>query len=323
MNVKKDVKFKIKPSFAFVALCPLVICAYLAACAHAGEQQGIERQDLKKINFTQLADNAETLQKYPFTKDDFAEINAHYVAEKDTQVYVAEIKDTHIKDAFLVYVDGAIECGIYCDFRGYAKTKDGFNKIWDVLARDPVYLQTCPNETSVITTGGSMEPGYPNLSNATQWVYSGGKFEFKATYPGLEDVPTCGANTDAGKRGVNAGPLAVYGEPLKVQPCKTGVPGSNFGWEVIKFYLPPEILQAPTTPMSHRQIVEAVDKRTREASSLADTGIRQLIPVYEKSHRGDKGDPYMELADAFNSGRGAEELPGVNPVQDQSHGESG
>ena len=35
--------------------------------------------------------------------------------------------------------------------------------------------------------------------------------------------------------------LTVYGETLKVSPCSTGVPGSDFGWEVIKFYLPPEI----------------------------------------------------------------------------------
>ena len=226
------------------------------------------RGTLRKLHFTEVKNTAEDLLKYPFTKDAFDDIKKYYITPNvphDTKVYVAEIKDQYIKDVFLEYIGGSIACGIYCDFQSYAKTKDGFHKIslgedYDVLAREPVYLHPCPNETSMITTGGSIETGHPSLSNVTQWIYSGGKFEYKATYPGLEHVPACGADTNAGKRRVNAGTLAVYGEPLKVQPCKTGIPGSNFGWEDIKPYLPPGILSTPEKPMSHEQIVGVVDK---------------------------------------------------------------
>lgn len=165
----------------------------------------------------------------------------------------------------------------------------------------------------MITTGGSIETGHPSLSNVTQWIYSGGKFEYKATYPGLEHVPACGANTNAGKRGANTGALAVYGEPLMVSPCHTGIPDSNLGWEDVRPYLPPEILRKPKMPLSHEQIVAALKKLTDEVDVLAAKKIEQFEPIYQEIYKTDIGGHLQELADAFNSDHGADLFPGVDP----------
>jgi hypothetical protein len=69
MNMKKDVKFKVKPAFAFLALCPFVVFGFLAACANAENPQ-----NLKKLNFAEVQNTAENLLKYPFINATFADI---------------------------------------------------------------------------------------------------------------------------------------------------------------------------------------------------------------------------------------------------------
>jgi hypothetical protein len=114
------------------------------------------------------------------------------------------------------------------------------------------------------------------------------------------------------ERAVGA-PLVVYGETIKVAPCSHGIPDSTFRWEDIKGYLPPEILRAPKAPMSHEQIVTALEELSGKRGFLLGEEIRRFIPVYKEAHKDDEGDPSMELADAFNSDHGADALPGVDP----------
>ncbi len=127
-------------------------------------------------------------------------------------------------------------------------------------------------------------------------------------------MPPAGSPPEAaGAPGVNSKTLTVYGEPVTVAPCSHGIPDSTFAWEDVKAYLPAQILQAPQTPMYHKQILAELKKLSDQASVLEAKEIKQFVPIYEQRHNGDKSDPMMKLVDAFNDDHGAELLPAVSP----------
>jgi hypothetical protein len=113
-----------------------------------------------------------------------------------------------------------------------------------------------------------------------------------------------------GIKGTKPEVFFVYGEPVKEEPCKTGIPDSNHTWDDVKGNLPPEILATPKTPMSHDAIVAALKKLSDENSTRAGAALKQWESVYEAKHP-DKN--LMNLIDAFNDGKGAEALAGLDP----------
>lgn len=266
-------------------------------------------RNLRKLHFTEVENTAEYRLKYPFIEVAFKEIR-EAKGTREAKVSVAEMKDENIGDVFLEFVVGPTFCGAAnCEFNGYARTKDGFRTVLEaVVTPQPIYLQTCPDETSLVWFAGLRNP-----EPIVQWVYTAKGFEFKASYPSMKAVPACGADTNAGAPGVKTGALTVYGEPLKVSPCSTGIPDSTFAWKDVKGYLPPEILRSPKAPMSHEQILAALEELSKKSGVLVAKEIIQFVPIYKVANRDDKNDPFMELVDAFNGDRGADALPGVDP----------
>lgn len=75
--------------------------------------------------------------------------------------------------------------------------------------------------------------------------------------------------------------LAVYGEPVKEEPCKTGITDSYHSGNDVKGDLPPEILATPKTPTSHGAIFTALKKLSDVSTGAA---LKQWEPVYEAKH---------------------------------------
>ncbi len=177
-------KFNLRPAFVFVALGPFVACGFLAACANAENPQTYP-QGLKKVEFSLVEDTQKDLGRYPFIKDAFSDIKQAGLTQE--KVYVAKIDNDKMKDVYFEFVEGA--CGIYCQFYGYTKTtkaEGDFAQIFQLLANRPVYLQDCPGEIAVISTGGN-----ESSDNVTKWVYGNGTLKYKAVYPNLNSVPAC------------------------------------------------------------------------------------------------------------------------------------
>jgi hypothetical protein len=59
--------------------------------------------------------------------------------------------------------------------------------------------------------------------------------------------------------------LVVYGEPVKEEPCKTGITDSYHSGNDVKGDLPPEILATPKTPTSN----DAILRRSKSLATLA------------------------------------------------------
>jgi hypothetical protein len=183
MDGNEDMKFNLRPTFTLVALFPFLVAAFLAGCAQAAGPN-IADPNVKELNFTQIENNAQNRQKYPFVAQAYSDLKLDDPSGT-SKVYVAEVN----KDISIEYIDGPNACGIYCQIYGYTKTKSGFNENLEALARTPVYVQTCPDTISLITTGGNK-----SMDGVTQWIYAGGRFDKHVTtwYPSLDKVPACG-----------------------------------------------------------------------------------------------------------------------------------
>ena len=136
--------FNVRLAFAFVALFSFV---YLFSDARA--YAGGTRQDLKEIKFIQIRNTEKTLNKFPFVRNDFENIEKNIKKfsnidpnfRQRVHVFVAETHDIPNIDVFFERIEAPFYCGAAnCPFSAYIKIGDSFKQVIGIVAKEPLYI---------------------------------------------------------------------------------------------------------------------------------------------------------------------------------------